>query len=42
VAPPVFKSGFCRVTTGYAVSKFKGFFAIEVTPGYDVGAGSGH
>jgi hypothetical protein len=34
--------GFCRVMTGYASSKIKVFFAVEVTPSYDVGAGSGH
>jgi hypothetical protein len=35
-------AGFSKVMTGYVVSKIKGFFAVEVTPGYDVGAGSGH
>jgi hypothetical protein len=34
--------GFCYVTTGYAASKFKGFFRAEVMLGYDIGAGSGH
>jgi hypothetical protein len=46
VAPPVglqnLCAGFSKVTTGYASSKIKGFFAVEVTPGYDVGARSGH
>ena len=38
---PVLKT-YAAGTTGYAVSKFKSFFAVEVTTGYGGGAESGH